>query len=42
MASVDPDTDATRIPLRIIAEHARALTVATSEGIYPGTRGVAM
>ncbi|MDZ4803902.1 MAG: alanine--tRNA ligase [Candidatus Eisenbacteria bacterium] len=39
MASVDPDSEAARIPLRIIAEHARALTVATSEGIYPGNEG---
>ncbi|HEX7880383.1 MAG TPA: alanine--tRNA ligase, partial [Candidatus Eisenbacteria bacterium] len=39
MASVDPDSDAARIPLRVIAEHARALTVATSEGIYPGNEG---
>jgi alanyl-tRNA synthetase len=39
MASVDPDSPEARIPLRIIAEHARALTVATSEGIYPGNEG---
>jgi alanyl-tRNA synthetase len=39
MASVDPDSDQAKIPLRIIAEHARALTVATSEGIYPGNEG---
>jgi alanyl-tRNA synthetase len=39
MAGVDPDAPVAKIPLRVIAEHARALTVAVSEGIYPGNEG---
>jgi alanyl-tRNA synthetase len=39
MAGVDPDSPGAKIPLRVMAEHARALTVAVSEGIYPGNEG---
>lgn len=39
MSGADPDSDAGRVPLRVVAEHVRALTVAVSEGIYPGNEG---
>jgi alanyl-tRNA synthetase len=39
MAGVDPDGDESKVSLRIVAEHARALTVAVSEGITPGNEG---
>ncbi len=39
MCGRDPDSPGAKIPLRIVAEHARALTIAVTDGVYPGNEG---